>query len=215
MTLLAGCTKIGSTNLPSTSTMPVTGVTVTLNGEPQQLVAPPITVGNKLPSSQLTNSITLEKIDLSELKGKVMILSIVPSLMNSSQIKGKILYSKISPSLETETSDTQTKLLWENSKDLPPNILTFTISEDPKFIQKKFASHNNFDGISYLSDYKYNYFGKSTGLQIQGQKYMARCIIVTDKDGIIRHIDISPELTQLPDIKKAIAIAIKLANNNT
>jgi len=36
---------------------------------------------------------------------------------------------------------------------------------------------------------------------------LARAIIITDKDGIVRYIQVVPELTHLPDIESAFAKA--------
>jgi thiol peroxidase len=58
-----------------------------------------------------------------------------------------------------------------------------------------------------LSDYRDAEFGKSSGLLMRENRLLARAIIVLDKAGIIRYLEIVPELSKLPDMKKAFDFA--------
>lgn len=211
---LSGCASVAGTTIAVETNSSLPGVTVTLHGEPQQLSGTPLTVGSRLPESYLVDSITLKKIDISQLKGKVLFLSLVPSLENTSQMKGKILHSKLMPSLESRFCETQTQYLGEHGDDLPPDVLRITISSDSPLDQKRFADRAKYDGITYLSDYSSSSFGRSTGLLVTDRKYIARAVILVDKEGIVRYLQVVPELTHLPDMKRAFSIARKLAETN-
>ena len=50
-------------------------------------------------------------------------------------------------------------------------------------------------------------FGTSTGLMIQENRLLARALIVVDKEGVIRYLEIVPDLGQLPNMKKAFQLA--------
>ena len=63
----------------------------------------------------------------------------------------------------------------------------------------------------YLSDFRAGVFGRSTGLLVKDRRYLARAVILVDKDGIVRYIQVVPELTHLPDMERAVAIANELA----
>lgn len=208
---VSGCASLVGSTIPIETNSSLPGVTVTLDGEPQQLSGTPVKVGSPLPESYLIDSITLKKIDISRIKGNVLFLSLVPSLQNTSQMKSKILYSKRMPSLETNYCETQTRYLGEHGNDLPANVLRITITRDTPFTQKRFADRANLNGITYLSDYSSSSFGRSTGLLVTDRKYLARAVILVDKEGIVRYIQVVPELTHLPDMKKAFSIAKELA----
>ena len=48
------------------------------------------------------------------------------------------------------------------------------------------------------------------GLLIAPLRLLARSVIVTDKDNIVRYLQVVPEITTLPDMPKAMAVARSL-----
>ena len=64
--------------------------------------------------------------------------------------------------------------------------------------------------IEYLSDYKRGDFGRSTGLLAEGSMLLARSVILVDQKGIVRYIQVVPEMSHLPDLDKAFEKAIEL-----
>jgi thiol peroxidase len=42
---------------------------------------------------------------------------------------------------------------------------------------------------------------------IQENRLLARAVVVVDKEGVIRYLEIVPDLGQLPDMKKAFQLA--------
>jgi thiol peroxidase len=133
----------------------------------------------------------LKMIGLQSFKGKVTILSVVPSL-------------------DTPTCDKQTHMLSEENKGLDQTVNLVTISRDLPFAQKRFAKESNIHNIQFLSDYRDAEFGKSTGLLIEESRLLARAIIVLDRDGVIRYLEVVPELAQLPKMEKALEFAQSL-----
>ncbi len=61
-----------------------------------------------------------------------------------------------------------------------------------------------------MSDYREGTFGKSSGLMIQENRLLARAVVVLDKQGIIRYLEVVPDLGQLPQMKKAFEAANSL-----
>ena len=53
-------------------------------------------------------------------------------------------------------------------------------------------------------------FGLSTGLLIEENRLLARAILVLDKQGVLRYLEIVPELSKLPQMKKAFEFARSL-----
>jgi thiol peroxidase len=65
--------------------------------------------------------------------------------------------------------------------------------------------------IQYLSDYKQGDFARSTGLLTEGLMLFARSVIVVDRKGIVRYIQVVPEMTHLPDMERAFQVAVEMA----
>jgi thiol peroxidase len=42
-------------------------------------------------------------------------------------------------------------------------------------------------------------------------RLLARSVVLVDKDGIVRYIQVVPEMTRLPDMEKAFAAAAELS----
>ena len=164
--------------------------TITLGGKPLTLMGEKAQVGETLPPVHLPD-LALNMIDLQSLKGKVTILSIVPSL-------------------DTPTCDKQTHILSEENKGLDKTVNLITISRDLPFAQKRFAKEARINNIKFLSDYRDAEFGKLSGLLIEENRLLARAVFVLDQNGIIRYIEIVSELAKLPDMEKAMEFARSL-----
>ena len=163
---------------------------VTLRGKPLTLIGKKIELGEPLPILQLPD-LSLNLIDLQSLRGKVTVLSVVPSL-------------------DTPTCDKQTHILSEESKGLHKSANLVTISRDLPFAQARFAKKTEMQNILFLSDYRDGEFGKSTGLLIKENRLLTRAIIVLDREGIIRYIEVVSELARLPEMEKAFDFAQSL-----
>ena len=168
------------------------GTQVALRGNPVKLLGSPISVGKPLPSVELVDAMTMKNVDLSKEQGSILLLSIVPSL-------------------DTPVCEEQTHYLGEKGNSLPPSVKRITISRDTPFAQKRFAKEAKLTDLQYLSDYKQGGFGRSTGLLTEGSMLLARSVILVDKQGIVRYIQVVPEMTHLPDMNKAFDKAIELA----
>jgi thiol peroxidase len=156
-----------------------------------QLLGSPISLGKALPSVHLVDAMTMKDTDLSKEKGAILFLSIVPSI-------------------DTVVCEEQTHYLGEEGEKLPKEIRRITISRDTPFAQKRFAKEAKLTHLQYLSDYKEGEFGKATGLLIEKSLLLARSVVLVDKKGTVRYIQVVPEVTRLPDMEKAFQKAIEL-----
>ena len=162
------------------------GQTVNMKGSPMPLAGKGIKVGDPLPAAMLTAG-DLSSVNLADSKGKVRIISVVPSV-------------------DTPVCEEQTHELSEkNSAD--KQIELVTVSMDLPFAQGRFAKEAKIGNVKFLSDYKSADFGMNNGLLVKPLHLLARTVIVTDKDNIIRYIQVVPELTSLPDMGEAIKAA--------
>jgi len=168
------------------------GDQVNLRGKPTRLLGTPVALGKPLPSVGLVDAMTMNQVDLSKERGFVLLLSIVPSI-------------------DTPVCEEQTHYLGEKGDRLPANIKRITISRDTHFAKKRFAKEAKLTNIQYLSDYKQGDFGRSTGLLTDGQMLLARSVVIGDKQGIVRYIQVVPEMSHLPDMEKAFEKAVELS----
>ncbi len=185
--VLIGCAaRVPSIPVDTRSVEP--GSTVTQGGGTTfDLLGDPVRIGAPLPLTELVNT-NMKTVDLAGMKGEVLLISIVPSL-------------------DTQACERQTRLLGKAAADLPEGIRAVTVSRDLPFAQSRFADATGFDDILYLSDYRTASFGRSTGLLVDGLHLLARSVMVVDADGMVRYLQVVPELSHLPDMDAAVAKA--------
>lgn len=190
--LLTACaTNQSSIVVDTESVLP--GTQVAKKGQNLPLTGTAIEIGQRLPETELVDMKTMNAIDLNDYRGSVLFLSIVPSI-------------------DTKVCEAQTHYLGEEGDALPATIKRITISRDTPFAQARFAKEAKLEDIDYLSDYKEGAFGRSTGLLIDGPRLLARSVVLVDKQGIVRYIQVVPDITHLPDMNEAFAKAMELDN---
>jgi thiol peroxidase len=189
--LLSGCASIGVAKPPVDTMSSTPGTTVTMMGETRKLTGTALLVGEQLPSTLLTDAYTMKKVDLSQLTGNVLLISMVPSI-------------------DTKVCEAQTHYLGEQGARLLSGITRITISRDTPFAQKRFAEEAKLKNLTFLSDYRDGSFGRATGLLLDDLMLLARSVIVVDRQGIVRYIQVVPELSHLPDLENAFLKAESL-----
>jgi thiol peroxidase len=157
-----------------------------------KLLGSPISVGKPLPAVSLLDAMTMADVDLSRDRGSVLLLSIVPSL-------------------DTRVCEAQTHFLAEKGNGLPVGVRRIVISRDTPFAQKRFAEDARLTGLQYLSDYREGAFGRAAGLLMEGSMLLARSVVLVDPEGVVRHIQVVPDITHLPDMEAAFQRARDLA----
>lgn len=193
----SGCAGMGSPagtefmykNLPvaTGSAEPGEGHTVTFKGTPLALAGPGIKVGDALRDVKVAKG-DLSLVNIADTKGKVRILNIVPSL-------------------DTTVCEQQTHHLSEKNSGLDKMVELITISVDTPFAQGRFAKEAKISNVTFLSDYRGGDFGKAHGLLVEGPHILARTVMVVDKDNVIRYLQVTPELAQMPDMDAAFRAA--------
>jgi thioredoxin-dependent peroxiredoxin len=134
------------------------------------------------------------------------------SLVNIAQTKGqgKVRIISVVPSLDTKVCEQQTHHLSEKNKGLDKMVELITVSVDTPFAQKRFAEEARINNVTFLSDYRGADFGKTHGLFLKDLHLLARAVMVVDKHNVIRYLQITPELAQLPDMEEAFQFARSL-----
>ncbi len=170
------------------------GTGVTLQGKPYRLLGEPLKAGKPLPSVELVDAMTMKPVDLSKERGSILLLSIVLST-------------------DTPVCEEQTHYLGEQGNRLPASVKRIVISRDTPFAQKRFAKEAHLENLQFLSDYTTGAFGQATGLLIEQVMLLARSVVIVDRQGIVRYIQVVPEQSNLPDMDAAFARATELANS--
>jgi thiol peroxidase len=163
--------------------------TVTMKGKPLTLVGGQVKVGDAAPDFEVLAN-DLSPVKLSAFRGKVVVISSVPSL-------------------DTAVCDLQTRKFNEQAAALGDGVAVLTISMDLPFAQKRWCGAAGIENLQTLSDYRNAEFGGAFGLLIQELRLLARAVFVVDADGIIRYKQIVSELTKEPDYDSAIKAAKK------
>jgi thioredoxin-dependent peroxiredoxin len=121
--------------------------------------------------------------------------------------KGKVRIISVVPSLDTPVCEQQTHYLSEKNKGLDKMVEMVTVSVDTPFAQKRFAQEAKIANVTFLSDYRDVEFGKTYGLLLNGPHILARTVMVVDANNTVRYLQVTPELTQLPNMDEAFAVA--------
>jgi thiol peroxidase len=171
----------------SGSAMAGDGQSVTFKGKPLAMAGSPVKVGDSLRDVKLAKH-DLSLVSLTETRGKVRIISIVPSL-------------------DTKVCEQQTHYLSEKNSGLDQSVDLVTVSVDTPFAQNRFAKEARIDNVTFLSDYRGGDFGKTYGLLVKDVHILARTVMVVDKENVIRYLQITPELAQMPDMEAAFKAA--------
>ena len=107
---------------------------VTFRDKPLTLLGPDLQVGEKAPDFQVVDT-ELNPVTLQDFAGKVVLLSVTPSL-------------------DTSVCDLHGRKFNELAKGLSDDVVVLNISVDLPFAQKRWCGANNIDRIKVLSDYQ-------------------------------------------------------------
>jgi thiol peroxidase len=157
---------------------------VTFKGQPLTLVGPELKPGDKAPDFTIIDQ-SLQPASLKDYAGKVILLSVVPSL-------------------DTGICSAQTKRFNEEAAQLPEDVVILTVSMDLPFAQARFCGAENIDRVKVLSDHRDASFAQAYGTLVKELRLESRAIFVIDRDGIIRYVEYVPEIASHPNYDAAL-----------
>ena len=159
---------------------------ITMKGQPLTLLGKGLEAGEPAPDFEvLTND--LSPVKLSSFRGKVCIISSVPSL-------------------DTSVCDTMTRRFNEEAGSLGGDVVVLTISMDLPFAQGRWCGAAGVENVQTLSDHRYALFGNAFGVLIKELRLLARAVFVVDKEGVVRYVQIVNELTNEPDYEAVLKV---------
>ena len=163
---------------------------ITMKGNPLTLMGRSLKVGDRAPDFTVVDN-NLSPVNLATYKGKVCVLSSVPSL-------------------DTPVCDMETRRFNQEASGLGSNVAILTISMDLPFAQKRWCGSAGVDKVVTLSDHRDASFGTSYGVLIKELRLLARAVFVLDRAGVIQYVEIVKELTQEPNYEAVLTAVKKL-----
>jgi thiol peroxidase len=158
--------------------------------KPLTIVGPTLDVGDAMPDVTLVDG-KLEPVKLATLKGKTVVLSVVPSI-------------------DTRVCETQTHKVSDSIAQMPAGVEVFTISRDLPFAQTRFAEEA-MSRTKFASDYQGRELGRAFGLDVKETGLLARSVWVIAPDGKIAYREIVANQGSEPDYDALLA-AVKRAS---
>jgi thiol peroxidase len=162
---------------------------VTMKGNPLTLLGKQLKVGEPAPDFEALDN-DLKPVKLSAYRGKVRVISSVPSL-------------------DTPVCDMETRRFNQEAAKLGNNVVILTISMDLPFANKRWCGAAGVDKVITLSDHREAAFGAAYGVLIKELRLLARTIFVVDKEGMIRYIQLVKEIAKEPDYDAVISAVKK------
>ena len=160
---------------------------VTFKGNPMTLVGEEVKVGDRAPNFQVVDN-AMQPVTLDSFKGKVKIISCVPSL-------------------DTPVCDMETRRFNEEAGKLPDKFAVLTVSMDLPFAQKRWCAAAGVEKVKTFSDYQNRSFGCAYGVLIKELKLLARTVFIVDEQDVVRYVEIVPEIAKEPDYDRVLNAA--------
>ena len=163
---------------------------VTFKGTPLTLVGGVVKQGEPAPDfTALDND--LSPVSLSSFKGKVCVISSVPSL-------------------DTPVCDAETRRFNEEAGRLGDNVVVLTVSADLPFAQKRWCAAAGVERVKTISDHRELAFGYAYGVVVKELRLLARAVFVVDTDGVVRYTQLVREIADEPDYDAVLSEVKKL-----
>jgi thiol peroxidase len=163
---------------------------VTMRGNPLTLVGSEANVGDAAPDFVVLAN-DLSPVRFSSFRGKVCVLSSLPSL-------------------DTPVCHAQTRRLDKDAERLCADVAILTISMDLPFAQKRWSDAAGMTRVQTLSDHRDAAFGTSYGLLIKELRLLARAVLLVDREGTIRYVQVVKEMTDEPAYAEVFTALDKL-----
>ena len=160
---------------------------ITLKGSPVETSGELPPVGSKAPGFTLVQS-HLSQTDLASFAGKNVILNIFPSV-------------------DTPVCATSARRFNGEATE-GGNTVVLCISADLPFAHGRFCGAERLENVITLSTFRNMDFGTDYGVVMTNgplKGLMSRAVVVLRDDGVVKHTEQVPEITQAPDYDAALA----------
>ena len=189
--VLSGCHSAWRASAAGPTAVTGPDTPVTRLGKPLQLQGATLRVGDEAPDVTLID-IGRRKVKISSFRGKVVLLSVV-SIIDS-------------PVCTDTTRHFDTK-----ARAFGKGAAVVVVSSDTPYAQAAWVKANDVNNAILLSDPpQRGDFGRAYGLRIKGLTILARTVLVIDRKGLIRYIQVVGENTNTPDLAAPVKMVEQL-----
>lgn len=160
---------------------------ITLKGNPIQVVGEELSAGQKCPDFKLQGA-DMSDVTLGSHAGKTRVICAVPSL-------------------DTPVCDVEMKRFNDEATKNADTVI-LAVSMDLPFAQKRWCGANNADAIVTGSDHRDASFGQAFGCLVEGgplDRFLARAVFVVGPDDTLRHVEYVSEIGEEPDYDAALS----------
>lgn len=161
-----------------------TNENITFKGDKIEVAGDSIAVGSAAPEFTLTAN-DMSNVSLGDFKGKVLVLSVVPSI-------------------DTPVCQVQTKRFNEEATSLSEQVEILTVSVDLPFAQSRWCGAEGVERVKTASDYRERTFGEAYGTYLPGLGILTRAVFVVDGEGTVQHVEYVNEVAEEPNYEAAL-----------
>ena len=164
--------------------------TITFKGSPLHLMGTLPTGGDKAPDFTLLAN-DLSPRNLKDYAGKRLVVATVPSL-------------------DTPVCDMEVRRFNKEAVALSGKVHILAVSCDLPFAQARWCGAAGASAVQTISDHRDSSFGQNYGVLIKELRLLARAIFIIDGTGMLRYVQLVPEMTSEPDYDVALAALKKV-----
>ena len=121
--------------------------------------------------------------------------------------KGKVIILSAVPSLDTDVCDRETRRFNEEASKLSDDIVIYTISTDFPMAQKRWCGAAGVERVKVVSDVVETDFGLKYGVLIKERRYFRRSVFIVGRDGKLIYVKYLPILGEEPNYDEVINAA--------
>ncbi|MBX3038214.1 MAG: thiol peroxidase [Anaerolineales bacterium] len=123
--------------------------------------------------------------------------------------KGKVIILSAIPSLDTDVCDRETRRFNEEASKLSDDIVIYTVSCDFPMAQKRWCGAAGVERVKVVSDVLDAEFGIKYGILIKERRYLRRSVFIVNREGKLTYVNYLPALGDEPNYDEVIAEAKK------
>lgn len=123
--------------------------------------------------------------------------------------KGKVIILSAVPSLDTDTCDRETRRFNEEASKLSGDIVIYTVSCDFPMAQKRWCGAAGVERVKVVSDVLDAEFGIKYGILIKERRYLRRSVFIVGREGKLMYVNYLPALGDEPNYDEVITEAKK------
>ncbi|MBU0278575.1 MULTISPECIES: thiol peroxidase [unclassified Gemella] len=162
---------------------------ITFKGRPVEVTFKGIEIGSKFPNFKAVNK------DMTD--------------FNLADYAGKIIVVNAFPSVDTGICAMQTVRFNQEVKNYE-DLVVVTVSKDLPFTLNRFCADKDVNNAITVSDYRYRDFENNVGGLIKDIELLARQVIVLDKSGQVKYLELCDEVSSEPNFEAALAVIKEL-----